>query len=121
MPLGKERSPTVDPLLTIANRAVVRFWNPTTRVGEKKNMHKISITPVPHVNRDGSKSATKKDYVVTDKFRKQKVHVGVASSMKAAVEMRDNRRAELIRAHVETHPNDKHFQRKHGIKPEVSA
>lgn len=56
--------------------------------------HKIKITPKPHINADGTKSATKKDYLVTHRHRKTKTLVGRFTNRKAAEEAYE---AELIK------------------------
>lgn len=76
---------------------------------------KYRIKTVPHKNKDGSVSKTKKDYVVIEKNRGKKREVGVASSGKAAEEMIDEDRRRAFHRHLYSHPNDKMFRAKHKI------
>lgn len=46
--------------------------------------HHIKTRIKPHINKDGSKSETKKDYIVTHRHRKVKTVVGVFASQKSA-------------------------------------
>lgn len=48
--------------------------------------HKIKVTTKPHFNKDGSKSETKKDYLVTHRHRKTKMLIGRFTNRKAADE-----------------------------------
>lgn len=49
--------------------------------------YKVKSTPRPHINKDGSKSKTKMDHVVTVRHRKHKKVVAVCTSAKAADEL----------------------------------
>ena len=78
--------------------------------------HKMSIKPVPHKNKDGSFSATKKDYEVWDRSRGKKTRVGVVASRKAADDLISAARKMLAGNHLRAHPNDEAFKHKHGIR-----
>jgi hypothetical protein len=75
--------------------------------------HKIKIEPRAHQNRDGSLSATKKDYVVIDRTRGKRVEVGVEGSQKAAQGLVESYREQLV-ADQKKHPNDTLHRIKHG-------
>ena len=75
--------------------------------------HNIKITPIPHKNKDGSESKTKKDYRVTDKTRRKVIEVGVASSQKAAEALVSEHRSRVFAAHHAIHPGDRAFNKKH--------
>lgn len=46
--------------------------------------HKIKTTERPHINADGTKSKSKKDYLVTHRHRGKKTLIGRFTSKKAA-------------------------------------
>lgn len=77
--------------------------------------HNIKIKPVPHINKDGSVSASKKDYKVLDRHRGKTMVVGVGSSMKAAENLLIQHRRNIVEEHLTSHPNDSAFIRKHGL------
>lgn len=78
--------------------------------------HKFKVEPIPHLNKDGSPSKTKKDYRVIDRTRQGPRLIGVETSQKGADRLISEERAELIRTHAELHPNDQAFMKKHGIQ-----
>ena len=77
--------------------------------------HHIKIEPRPHINKDGSPSKTKKDYVVVDRHRGKTVEVGVETTMKGAEALVDVRRRLVVQEHMRNHPNDRAFMQKHGL------
>lgn len=77
--------------------------------------HNIRIVPFPHTNKDGSKSATKKDYRVIDRTRGKRVLVGVATTLKGAAKLVEDHREQTVAKHLLQHPNDTAFLRKHEI------
>ncbi len=68
--------------------------------------HHFRIKPVPHTNKDGTLSASRKDYVIIDRSRGKVTKVGVTSSRKNADEFITKRRAALVDQHKTNHPND---------------
>lgn len=78
--------------------------------------HNFRIKPVPHKNKDGSESKSKKDYVVIDRKRKGTRIVGIANSQKAANQMIEDERAVIIWNHANKNPHDQHFLNKHGMR-----
>lgn len=81
--------------------------------------HKIRVYKVPHLNKDGSVSATKNDWIVRCKSRKV-VHIfQVCPTKKKAEEMVENHRKAVFIAHRIKNPNDRAHQRKHGYKEGV--
>ena len=78
--------------------------------------HKFKVEPIPHRNKDGSLSKTKKSYRVIDRTRSGPRLVGVESSQKAAENLIALERGALQLHHLAMHPNDLAFKRKHGIK-----
>jgi hypothetical protein len=77
--------------------------------------HHIKIKVRPHINKDGTESKTKCDYVVIDRFRGKQVEVGVASNRKAAENLITLRRKEVLAEQVQNHKNDPQFKSKHGL------
>lgn len=75
--------------------------------------HNFQIKVVPHVNKDGSESATKKDYQVWDRTRRGRVLVGVRYTRKSAETLIEDARSDAHLAHANNHPNDRHFTNKH--------
>ena len=78
--------------------------------------HKLKVEIVPHTNKDGSPSKTKKDYILTDRTRGKKLQVGVASSQKALDQLMVDYRSAQAEMHLSKHPNDRAFRQKHGVK-----
>lgn len=78
--------------------------------------HKFSVRSVPHVNKDGSESASKKDWQVWDRTRGKVVLVGVGTSQVAAQNLATDARNAVVSNHLKKHPNDSAFKNKHGIK-----
>lgn len=78
--------------------------------------HKFRVQVVPHRNKDGSESASKKDYRVLDRSRGKTRTVGVESSQKRAQELIDTERERLVAQHASSHPRDTAFFRKKGTK-----
>lgn len=76
--------------------------------------HHFSVKTVPHKNKDGSPSKTKKDYEVWDRSRGKKTLVGVATSKKGAEELKDSERFSIMMRHINRHPHDHAFLNKHG-------
>lgn len=77
--------------------------------------HKIFVKPVPHINKDGSESASKKNYEVWDRTRNKTVMLGRFPSKKAAEDAIPGYRDQIVSDHMKSHPNDIHFQKKHGV------
>jgi hypothetical protein len=78
--------------------------------------HNFRIKVVPHKNKDGTESATKKDYEVWDRPRRGgRRLVGVESSMKRATDLIAAERLLLVTEHLSQHPNDLAFVTKHHL------
>lgn len=78
--------------------------------------HHFKVVTVPHVNRDGSNSKTRKDHLVYHRKRRGGYRLlAVESSRRAAQEVVDVQRQVILDEHLRHHPNDRNFQRKHGI------
>lgn len=77
--------------------------------------HHLKVVARPHKNKDGSDSKTKKDYVVTDRTRQGVEFVGVATSKQKLEEIKTKFREVVVQAHLDRHPNDLAFKRKHGL------
>jgi hypothetical protein len=73
--------------------------------------HHFKIETRPHVNRDGSESESKKDYVVIHRGRGGRYEVGVFTSRSRAVDGIANERTRLIEQHKTNHPNDETVKR----------
>lgn len=73
--------------------------------------HKFRVKAVPHVNVDGKRSKTKKDWQVWDRTRGGRRLVGVCGSKSAAVDLIAEERMRLIAEHREKHPNDELFRK----------
>lgn len=78
--------------------------------------HKIKVDILPHTNKDGSPSKTKRDYIITDRGRKGRREVGICTSQKAADMLIEEYRSHLSEIHLNSHPNDKAYRAKHKIK-----
>lgn len=74
--------------------------------------HKFRVKVVPHRNKDGSESKTKKDYEVWDRTRSGRRLVGVRTTRKSADALIGDERSRLVLEHANTHPNDKAFLNK---------
>lgn len=77
--------------------------------------HKIFVKPVPYIKSDGSASDTKKNYEVWDKTRSGKKMLGRFPSRAKAEEAIPGYRDQIVSDHQKKHPNDIHFQKKHGV------
>jgi hypothetical protein len=78
--------------------------------------HKFKVEVIPHRNKDGSPSKTKKDYRVIDRTRSGPRLIGVETSQKAAQGLIDQARVDIVAEHLAKHPNDLAFKKKHGVK-----
>lgn len=77
----------------------------------------VTYKRVPHLNKDGSLSKTKKDWQVWIKGRRGKKEKIFEGSTKAGAESAEKNAREFARqTHLENNPNDLHFKNKHGIK-----
>lgn len=77
--------------------------------------HHFRIKPVPHKNKDGSDSKSKRDWQVLDRTRQGTRVVGIVTTKKAAENMIDHERAGVVMDHAAKHPNDHKFLDKHGM------
>lgn len=77
--------------------------------------HHFKVEERPHQNKDGSTSKTKKDYVLIDRTRRGSRVIDVLSSVSNVKGRLMIERKLLIMAHLEKHPNDMAFRRKHGL------
>jgi hypothetical protein len=78
--------------------------------------HHIRVIPIPHKNKDGTESQSKKDYLILDRTRGKKIEVGVVTSRARVDEEIEKWRQFCYRSHAANHPNDHHFIRKHSGK-----
>lgn len=68
--------------------------------------HHIRVKEVPHINKDGSPSETKKDYLILDRTRGRVVEVARVAR-KASIEVTiAEYRGDLVAEHRTKHPND---------------
>lgn len=77
--------------------------------------HKIKVDVIPHTNKDGSPSKTRKDYIVTDRTRQGRVEVGLVHNKVDLDNLVDSYRTWVIDNHLIRHPNDRAFRRRHVI------
>lgn len=83
--------------------------------------HRIKVEEIPHKNKDGSFSQTKKDYRVIDRTRSGRVEVGVASSRKAVTDLIAEYRLQVVQKHLSRNPDDLAFLSKNKLPiPKVS-
>lgn len=76
----------------------------------------ITLKQVPHLNKDGSLSKTKKDWQVWVRERSGRKHKIFEGSTKAGAESAErNFRDEKSSLHLANNPNDQHYKNKHRI------
>ena len=77
--------------------------------------HNIKVETVAALNKDGSPSKTRKNYMIYDRTRRGKIFMGKCTSKKELNAHLLDLRSDFIAEHLRKHPNDKAFQRKHGV------
>lgn len=83
--------------------------------------HKIHVKPVPHINKNGEESKTKKDYVVTCRSRGKLCLSESASTAAAAQRVVESHRQEKFVAHRSNHPHDlQHVVKHEGVDPRTT-
>ncbi len=75
--------------------------------------HKVSIKPIPHINKDGSVAKRKKDYLVRCRSRGKTCIQTRVGSMDAANSLVQEHRDSSFDAHRANHPNDISHVQKH--------
>ena len=78
--------------------------------------HDVKVRAVPHQNKDGNLSKTKKDWIVSCRSRGKDCYREVCKTRSAALEVVEDHRATAYAMHLLGHPNDTVFKNKH-IKP----
>lgn len=78
--------------------------------------HNIKVETVAALNKDGSPSKTKKNYMIYDRTRRGKVFMGKCTSKKELDNRLDEIRGSILDKHRWAHPNDLAFKRKHNIQ-----
>lgn len=85
-------------------------------------MHRIKIKFHPGTNKDGTPSKTNGVWIATDRTRGKTITVAEMTGkntkvFREQIELAvEDYRVKIHQAHVESHPNDKHYQRKHSDK-----
>ena len=74
--------------------------------------HKIKIRDVPHRNKNGTLSETKKDWIEKCQSRHKECFFEVATTRKAAEAAADQHRREKVFQHSYNHPDDRAFVNK---------
>lgn len=75
--------------------------------------HAIKVRPVPHRNKDGRLSKTKKDWIVVCRSRGKVCHSEICQSQSDANDAVKQHREIAFLAHLSNHPNDIAFRHKH--------
>lgn len=77
--------------------------------------HSFKVVPEPLSNKNGTPSKTRRRYKVVDRTRGGTRLIGYAKTKKDIPALLDQAREAALESHLRRHPNDLHFQRKHGL------
>lgn len=82
--------------------------------------HKYVVKIVPHLNKNKTRSKTKKDYEVWDKARKKPARLVATVTNKDAIsDAIAEDRQRLVDEHLRNNPSDRNFVRKHRLSTTI--